>query len=483
MGLPADVLPIRRKWFVAVELCLLLDDPRCATPNALHHMFKWTLLGGAHSNRKVGMDVDRQALPGVDVGDPERIAVVQRIYRWHFQDRWGYTRIARALNDAGIPSALGMRWHVEAVRQILLNPIYTGLGISNRTSTAIYHERAPDAPRPVTVDPVTLAKYARPPVRTRPRQDWVECDHDVLRDFIHSDIRALAQERHAQRLDAQAAGRTPKPDRDRHRDSEFILKGVLVSKQGGHPLTGRRTGTKPHRKRYYGVSRSRSLTTSDPVLRKLIPAEPIEQAVLGILRMLLLRKADLERDVRTVVERVIRREATPGQQIDDLARERDAVSRKLNFALDTLDELGKDAAKETIERLQARLRALDVEVNRRSRIHAVPVDAEATVRQVMGTLNELGDHMDDLPRAALRRFVVVFVSRALANLETRHVELELRLPEWVLTMENPMCLDTTIPWKPGNEAHADSGILMLAPSLIWDQESYSYIAVDFARAA
>ena len=416
-------------------------------------------------------------------GAAECVAVVQTIYRRHFQEGWGYVRIARALNEAGIPSATGKAWYAEAVRKILLNPIYTGLGIANRSSSAIYHERAPDAPRTVKVESAVLANRKRPPTRIRPRTDWMEKECDQLRDFLDADLQVLARQRHQRHLDAQAAGHSPKPNKDRHTQSEFFLKGVLTSRQGGYSLTGRRTGTKSSPKRYYGITKSRARTATDATLRKLVPAEPIERVILGILQMLLSRKTDLERDVRAAVARVTRRQTAPGHATDELVKERDTARRKITFALETLDDAGKDAARELIERLQARIRTIDAEIQQRTNTCAAPLDADETVARVTRIFSDMGEHLDELPRPTLRRVVAAFIPRAVVDLETRNVEIEIRLPEWALGLDEALCLDTTFPWKCGNEAHADSDYMILSSRLVWLQESRSYGVIDFASAA
>ncbi len=445
------------------------------------------VLGTFGRNERTGAPAHYQKQKNEQVvlvpGAPERVAVVQQIYRWHYRERWGCPKIAGTLNEQGIPSSTGKHWHPETVRDILHNPIYGGLGIANRTTAAIYHERAPDAPRPVEVQHAILAKYARPPVRIRPRAEWIETEHEQLQELLDEDIRASAIERHHQVLETQAAGRMPKPNRDRHTQSEFFLKGILVTKQGNHPMTGRRTGTKPYRRRYYGIAKSRLLAIRDPVCRKLVPAAPIEQAVLGMLSMLLSRKDDLTRDVRALVERVARRESEPGEELAKLKRERDAAMRKVLFALEHLDDVGQDATKELTQRLETRVRTLDAEIKRLTGTTSSPLNVEQTVKRVTRDLTNLGNSIDGLSPAALRDLVAVFVSRAVVDLETRHVELELRLPEWALGLQESMCLDTKIGCQPGIEAHAGRGVVMLSPRLLWVEGLREYGAVDFAGAA
>lgn len=59
------------------------------------------------------------------VPDPETAPWVQRMYEWAAAG-WGRMRIARELNDMGIPSPRGGTWEHSTVHHILTNPAYIG---------------------------------------------------------------------------------------------------------------------------------------------------------------------------------------------------------------------------------------------------------------------------------------------------------------------------------------------------------------------
>jgi hypothetical protein len=52
--------------------------------------------------------------------------VVRTIFRLAAKEGLGSRRIARRLNEAGIPSPNGTTWSSPVVARILKNPIYTG---------------------------------------------------------------------------------------------------------------------------------------------------------------------------------------------------------------------------------------------------------------------------------------------------------------------------------------------------------------------
>lgn len=73
-------------------------------------------------------------------GEPEKIALVQRIFQMYVREGFGFRRIADSLNSEGIlspgpngPRTAG-RWCSGTLREILLNPVYTGTACYNRGS-------------------------------------------------------------------------------------------------------------------------------------------------------------------------------------------------------------------------------------------------------------------------------------------------------------------------------------------------------------
>lgn len=419
-----------------------------------------------------------ELVPGAD----EHVSVVRRIYLRHFVDGWGAVRIARELNDQGIPSPSNGGWSLTTVDAILSNPIYLGLAVANRLSRAIYYERAPDTPKPIEIDPRTLAQRRRPPQRVRARAEWVEKRHEKLADLLPSEIRDLARQRHERFLDRHALGYAPKPDRDRHSDTEYLLKGILVSLQGGYAMTGRLCGTPPHRRRYYAVTRARTTPSSDRLLRRLVPAEPLENALIGLLQELLRRKDDIREEVRAAVKRYLARSAGT-QDTEKLRATREAAKRRLEFAIENLDEVGREAARDVFQRLQAQVRAVEEELRKQARSPLVVTDVDQHAEAVAKKLATLSESIDTLPRPALRRLLRAFIANAVVDLETRSVEVRLRIPGWALRGEEPMCLDDSSPCKTGIEAHDETGMLILTPKLIWIGAWHCFAACDFGAAA
>lgn len=436
---------------------------------------------GAPSHYRKQKDERIQLLPG----DERHVEVVRRIFRLHLADGWGCPRIAQSLNDDGIPSPTGGDWYSNTIRAILYNTIYTGVGIANRFSSAIYHERATDAPHPVQVDAKTLSQGKRPPTRMRPRSEWHEREESAISDFLAPEIKTMAVEKHSRHLENIADGRQPAANKDRHRESPYLLKDILTSKQGGYRMTGRITGRKPYRRRYYHVSKAYSAPRSkDAVLRKTIPAEPLEECVVAIVQGMLLRVPDIRERITAVVRQQHRETAMNDADLAELMKKREELAHKLEFALDALDDIGRDATRAKIKRWQTELRSIDEQM-RRAQPASRPKDEniESTVEVIMKRVTELGRSMDNMSNVGLRRLIKTMVHRAVVDLETRTVELELRLPSWLMDGPEPMCLDANFGCKHDIETHHENGIPLMRMRLIWIQCWYTYGGIDFADAA
>jgi hypothetical protein len=80
-------------------------------------------------------------------GDPERVAVVRKIFRWYVDRGMGYKAIADRLNREGVPPARGPawaehysgQWAMMTVRAVLVNPAYRGDVVWNRRTDARFH--------------------------------------------------------------------------------------------------------------------------------------------------------------------------------------------------------------------------------------------------------------------------------------------------------------------------------------------------------
>lgn len=83
-------------------------------------------------------------------GTKREIVIVQEIYDRYTQRHQPPNRIAKALNQRRVPGHLGKPWAPSTIREILMNPKYTGVNAYGRTTQKL-----------------------KTPVRPTPREQWV----------------------------------------------------------------------------------------------------------------------------------------------------------------------------------------------------------------------------------------------------------------------------------------------------------------------
>lgn len=400
-------------------------------------------------------------------GAAEQVAAVRQIFRRRFIDGWGAFRIALELYDMGVPSPTGGSWNNASVKGIWSNPIYTGIGIANRISRAIYNMRSPNSPTAVRADRQTLAKRKRLPYRARPKTEWMRIEHPHLADYLDPEVKELARAEHQKEMERKAQGRSSAVSKDRHLDSAYLLKGILRAKQGGHLMTGRTSGPGKYRRRYYHVSRARSVPQRGSELAPFVPADAIEDAAINLLSMTLKYANALRDRTRRLVEQHLDRAHKDWDEMDALNAERDAIREQIEFAISNVGRLGKQIAKQKLDQLEAQLDVLD---QRRVKAAAAAggheVDVDAAVEKIMSRLRQFGRQIGGSSPESVRRLLRILVHRLEVDLQTRAFEIEIALPLWAAfdesKLKNALRLDDSSIYGTRNEAKADSAILLAA---------------------
>ena len=117
-----DTATMGSEFMLSVLACLAEDESRSVSGN-----LKWGIRKRfEHGGYKVAVAPYGYHREGVElVIDPEEADIVRRIFRESLEGA-GSRRIARGLNESGIPSPRGGEWTQKTVRHILGNPAYTG---------------------------------------------------------------------------------------------------------------------------------------------------------------------------------------------------------------------------------------------------------------------------------------------------------------------------------------------------------------------
>jgi ElaB/YqjD/DUF883 family membrane-anchored ribosome-binding protein len=361
-------------------------------------------------------------------GDPERVAAILHIYGRHLNDGWKGFRIARELDEMGIRSETGSPWSVTSINYILANPVYTGRGIANRFTAAVYHKRSPNAPTKVESSRQTLAHRKRPPQNVRPKSEWMEIEHPLLKDML-GDLRGRAIKDHEQKLSRQAKGHTVAPaSKDRHVDSGYILKGILTTKQGGHAMTGRTVGKA--KVRYYAVHRGFTVPRKDKLLRRHINADELEHAVMKVVKNVLLSAPDLRTRIVKAIQQQRKVGRTGATDIPKLEAERQKLANQLESMMDLLGSVGRDAMKGKIADVEAKLTDVMARIETTKQYcPAAEKTADAVADEIIADMKSMGKKLGKLRKKALRDLMAAMIGRLEVDMETKAVEIELAVPQ------------------------------------------------------
>lgn len=215
--------------------------------------------------------------------DPERIQTIRDIFNWYVEEGLGFISIANRLNTQRAPTARGGSWSRyhgngwgrASVRDILLNPVYTGDMVWNRLTFAKFFR--------IQEGEATARDYVpgRGPEQNH-ESDWLIIP-DTHPPLIDRELFARARERRNTRR-AQLGESHWRSGRGAN--SPFLISGMIQCARCGHYWHG--TSHKKGRPRkdgsavktYYYICGGHSYQGNATCQRQVIPQEAIEDWVL-----------------------------------------------------------------------------------------------------------------------------------------------------------------------------------------------------------
>lgn len=388
-------------------------------------------------------------------GDVAEVAVVREMFQLRWVARLGGRRIAVMLNDRGIPAPMGGEWSQRQVESITEHETYTGCGVANRTTSAIYHCRNKGEPRPQEHDDQVLATASYIKVELRPEEEWVRRPEPHMRDFLPPDVKAAAVAGQDAVWKRRLNPDETKNRSHRHPDSLYLLSGLLVAKQDGQTLSTVLCGPPDHRVRYYRHRRARKAKTRSPYSNT-FNASALERAVLDVFAEVVKDVPDLRaRVTRFVAEQQAARAAAPTAGELERLRERCAsIRKKVATILRVVDEATEDDAREEIGRLTRERQSVEQQIKvLEAQGDADVIDADAVVESVVHRAQNLMDHLEGLPPVALKDILVAFTERLVADMETREVEFAFYIPADVVFDADRAFSDL----RPGTNSRSSTG--------------------------
>ncbi|HEV2294699.1 MAG TPA: recombinase family protein [Tepidisphaeraceae bacterium] len=397
-------------------------------------------------------------------GDPQHVEVVHRIFYLVYVERRSFHSIAKQLNDEGVPSPRGVLWEGSTVKGISDNRTYVGVLRRGKDTNAIYWMTALGSPAPSGITATELRdKSGRIKLRPRPSEDWLLRDDPALAGFLPSEVCDIARPAIEATMRIEGEAKPPVPrSKDKHRNSPFFLKNILKSKQGGFPMTGKRSG-RHGEKRYYHTSRGKRCPKTGDIYNRSINARALEKEMLRVLREVLMNKPDLMDALRRAAEHHASKEIPADDRLQ-IEKQLMKKQRQIAAALESLT--GVEALDRPIDMKLAEYRA---EVGRlkaalrSTPAPAAPVDIDAAVEHLAEQLADFASNLDGDDYGIIAEMFGLLVHRLEGDLQTKDAEVVLALPDWLgreMATTGMMGLDAVFACRTQNETHRENPMVL-----------------------
>jgi hypothetical protein len=413
-------------------------------------------------------------------GDPKAVAIVWLIMEMRWTQHVKGHDITRYLNDHNLWSPTGIEWSAICVRYIYQRPIYVGLGVRDKTRQGIYVIPTFGTPEPAKVSAQELATRKRPLKIRRPRNEWKEREVPNLYFFLPEHVRDLADRGIKEHLSRQASGKPLKARSYDYSKSEWFLVGLLRTKNGGHRMSGARS-----RKlsggfyRYYAVSRHSNNPKSGDGLKGMVPADPLENMVVKLLRETLLQEKSLLQRITAANERVL---ASTARTVDAEEVEAQLLAARAK-QLAMIERLTGDAIKD--QKTRYRLDELDhlVSALEAQKVPLKPVSGKRltprkSVAELVASISSMFDKLTPADNQHLRMILRLFVSRLTVDQKTREAEIELVIPDWMVqrvTGGSGFCTADHIKADMHRRAKSAADLTVLKATAHFDREKWEFV--------
>jgi hypothetical protein len=357
-------------------------------------------------------------------GAESHVKLVNRMFRHKFKDLQGEFKIARALNNEGVRTLRGKQWTHEAVNTILLNPIYLNRATGDRTAAGEFYKNGPSYPLPVTKQDGSLSIY-------RSESEWHHESHQEMESFLDFD-RVTKEEIYNWQLAEmrRLAQRHRKPrGGNRHHNSSYILSGILREKTEKWSLTGT---FKTYR--YYRACRAENRPMTGHWLNRHFSADVLEAPIRPLLKRVLDSYGGIVAATESAAKSYLEARQSTECELPTLLAQRDQLLSKVDFWVTQLADLGRDFVevktnpiRNEIVAINRRIRSLEQERG------TAGAHARADAPKLLKSLKQVASVWNELPHAAVQSILRILVSKMEIDYQTLEVDLELRLPSWVVT--------------------------------------------------
>ncbi len=403
-------------------------------------------------------------------GRPEDIEIVLRMFHMKFIEGLGNATIVRKLNESRILSPRGCDWGTGTVDSIFDQECYCGYVVGNQKSRAIMNRCSPDGPEKVVLDPKCRAGSKRPDLVIRDPKNWVHVDQPHMKEYLPLEIRGVAISHvDSRRFKRYENSKKPKwkknkHQRDRHKNSPYLLKGILTEARTGMSMSGS-GGTK---NRYYRITRANTHPGSDLPDRKQVNARPIDDIVRESLHWVVSQWADSKAIIRDEIERQKKASALGNVEIDRLKTERLELDQNVKFFHQYRDTYGDEMVIEMVRENRLRADEIDTRIAEADRQDGIwGSDVERSIEELAKSLCNVSDWICQGPSEAVRRILRLLVVQATVDTSTREFQIEFQLPKRLYDCPSEFSLEADSLYQVGFQTKTDKVLLRKRLRYTW----------------
>jgi DNA invertase Pin-like site-specific DNA recombinase len=318
--------------------------------------------------------------------EPAEAAIVRRLFEMYAAGM-GYTRIAKRLNDEGLPGPWGGSWAGSAIREMIRNDVYRGVRVYGRTKKIkTAHGTRSKRPRPEAAR--TIKEGAHPAIIDPALWERVKTRREAVAKAYAGNASHFAATKSVQ--------------------TRFLLTGLLQCGVCGGNFAARVAHTQRGAGRYYyyGCAFRARRGTSVCQNATLLPQAAIERDVLEILQQAVLTPGTLDR-LLTVVNARLRAQATVSRpRIKELRRALTLVDREIgNYtrAIGKGDFSSLEQALAAAEQRRATLQAELAQLDGNQQPAVVQLTPAALERHLQGMTEKLRSGVNGKVREAIQQ--------------------------------------------------------------------------------
>jgi len=348
---------------------------------------------------------------------PERVTIIQRIFSLYVEKGMGFKSIAEALNSEGGPTPRNGNWKnrtstgwtIGTIREILVNPAYSGDLAYNRRTDGKFHRISKGRA-------VERSRYNMNRMADNLESDWIvvpNC-HEAL---VPKDLWRKAQ---AIREARKEKGANTGFRRGRGLVSPYLLSGLVECGGCGHKFHGHKI-TKGKSKKNgekvvtnYYVCGGYMMAGNSICRRDLIRREALDNFIIDRVRLKLV--PFLENGGDQLLRQLLQEELNTAQpdpraEMKKIRRRLQEISEKADVLLENLTPTNRDFLDEKLAKLKRERRHLEEMLEEQEKVRYEPVDIDALVSESVGSLSRFQQVMEQGRLEEKKEFLRAFVGR------------------------------------------------------------------------